>query len=330
MKYYKKLLKLIRVLKEKQTGYVEFSHSRPLYSSEYHLKSDKVKMNKKIGIVIQGPLVKESDFTLETIKIYKKTFSQETHLIVSTWKGEDQETVKKIRATGAIVLENDPPHQPGIKNINFQIVSSGEGIRKAKERGVEYVLKTRTDQRMYAPNVEEFLCTMIDLFPVAEEYAQEKRIVAVSLNTYKYRPYSISDMMLFGTLHDMENYFSLPEDTRLTPNFHNIQSWSQERLCEVYLSTNFLEKVGRKLTFTLEDSWSAYANNFCIVDTQSLDLFWYKYEYWKEYQDLTYKEMKNNQELTFREWVILHRSLNNKAGVPEKIIEGQFGKVITV
>lgn len=328
MVYYKKFLKLIRILKEKKTGCVDFSHSRPLHSEDFNLRSDNVINEKKIGIVMQGPIITDNDFTLETIKIYAKTFSKASTIIISTWLGEDVETVKKLRDLGATIIENEKPKHPGIKNINFQIVSSRNGIQKAKTFGVSHILKTRTDQRMYAPNVEEFLSTIIDTFPLTHPYNQKKRIVVVSLNTYKYRPYSVSDMTLFGTLEDMEVYFSPDEDLRTTPHFNNIKTWSEDRLCEVYLSTTYLEKIGRKLDFTLEDSWHVFAEHFCVIDSQTLDIFWYKYEYWKEYGDLSYTKMKNTQELNFREWLTLYGSLTNKAEIPEKVIEGQFGATL--
>ncbi len=326
---YKKILKLIRIITEKTTGYVSFSHTRPLFEKDYNLYSDETLQHERIGVVIQGPIITHNDFTLETVKIYKKTFGEKTQLLISTWAGEDSLTIKKLRDLGVIVLENEKPKLPGIKNINFQIVSSRNGIQKAKSLGVNYILKTRTDQRMYAPNIPDFLSTLIETFPLTHSYKQEKRIIAISLNTYKYRPYSISDMTLFGTTHDMELYFSPEEDTRTTPHFHNIKSWSEDRLCEVYLSTTYLEKIGRKLTFTLEDSWKVFAEHFCIIDSQMIDIFWYKYEYWKEYHDLTYETMKNDQELNFREWLLLYSALPNKATIPESIIEGQFGTTIS-
>jgi hypothetical protein len=325
MSLVQKVAKVIRISKEKITHRVDFSHTRPLRSDDINVSSDVTRTREKIALILQGPLILRENFTVETVKLYKKTFSESSLIIISTWKGEDPQTIKALTKLGAIVLENKKPEYSGIKHINLQIVSTVNGIKKAKELGATYILKTRTDQRMYAPNIEEFLCSIISLFPVAQGYEQQKRIIGVSLNTFKYRPYSISDMTLFGTLYDMERYFDVAEDKKTAPHFHTIRTWSEERLCEVYLSTNFLEKVGRKLSFTLKDSWEVYRDHFCIIDAQSLDLFWYKYEYWKEYPDRNYKEPKNTQELNFREWLILYSAMDNKKTIPEKVLEQQFG-----
>lgn len=325
MNYYRKFLKVLRIIKEKYTTYFSFEHTRPLYARDYNIISDRLKQPISIAVVIQGPLITKNNFTVETIKLYKKTFSPTTKLIVSTWSDCDQNIITTLRAMGVVVLLNDKPKQSGIGNINLQISSTKSGIQEAKKSGVNYILKTRTDIRMYAPNIESYLYAACTMYPVSKEYSQEKRIVAFSLNTYKYRPYSISDLTLFGTLHDMEKYFNVPEDTRTAPHFKDIGSWSNGRFCEVYLSTHFLENIGRKLSYTLEDSWKVYAEHFCVVDSNSVELFWYKYTYWEEYRDLGYAYMKNNQELHFREWLILYFSLNNKASIPENVLGEVFG-----
>jgi len=72
-----------------------------------------------------------------------------------------------------VVLSKKPDY-PGVSNVNFQIVSSSTGIVKAKELGAEYCLKTRTDQRMYAPNIKEFLINLLKTFPVNKEYKQKR------------------------------------------------------------------------------------------------------------------------------------------------------------
>ena len=329
MSYYAKIKKIIRIAEEKRTNMVVTNHCRPLYAKEYNLVSDTRKKTPKVAIIIQGSLLLKKNFTVETALLYKKTFSPETIIIVSTWEHENKEAVKQLQSIGIIVLLTNKPGIAGISNINLQILSTRMGIEEAKKRGATYILKTRTDVRMYATNIEEYLLSFLKTFPLTHSLIQKERIIAFSLNTYKYRPYSVSDLTLFGHIEDIKMYFDVKEDARTIAKFTNIRSWSQERFCEVYLSTHFLEKVGRKLTYTLSDSWDVYAKHFCIVDASSIDLLWYKYSYWEEYRDLIYSHMKNNQELTFREWFILYSSKENKAIIPETILDEQFGNNIT-
>lgn len=325
-----KFLKIFRTVDEKISDRVISFHTRPLLSSEYRLTSHPRTSPEKIGVVIQGPLLLKKDFTLETVKLYKKTFSSDTIIIVSTWEGEDPVTIQKIQDLGVTVLINQKPKKSGISHINFQIVSSLTGINEAKTHGADYVLKTRTDQRMYATDVEEFLLSTIHTFPSLSQYSQQKRIIAVGLNTYTYRPYSISDMTLFGTTSDMQLYFDAPHDTRDHFSFQglSLRNWSKGKFSEGLLVINFLEKIGRKVTFTLEDSWRVYADHFCIIDTQSLGIFWYKYEYWNEYRATDYSTMKNNQELTYKDWLTLYARFPKKETIPEYIIDSEFAEKI--
>ena len=87
----------------------------------------------KTAIIMQGPLVREDDFTLETVKIYEKLFPG-TVIIVSTWEDSAEEYVKKLsELSNCIVLLNEPPKFSGILNLNMQVVSTLAGIKKAKE-----------------------------------------------------------------------------------------------------------------------------------------------------------------------------------------------------
>ena len=189
-------------------------------------------------------------------------------------------------------------------------------------------MKTRTDLRIYNPNSIEFLVNFINTFPLnSSVYKQKKRIVGANLNTFKYRPYSISDIILFGQVDDMVNYWGVNLDTRkIFSDQEKIGDWSKARLCEVYLSSNYLELIGRKLEWTLQDSWLTYAHRFCIFDQQSLDIYWHKYSRNLEYRRLEYKRIKNSQEITFSEWLNIYMSLDNKKNIPEKILSKKFNE----
>jgi len=82
----------------------------------------------------------------------------------------------------------------------------------------------------------------------------------------------------------------------------SIESFARWRVCEVYLATEFLAKVGRTLNWTLEDSLSVFADNFCVVDCEQLDLFWNKYTQ-REFRWLNYDGSHDFQQLNFREWL---------------------------
>jgi hypothetical protein len=303
---------IIQVIEADQKKFITY-HCRPIRSVEIETRADNVKNTRKLAIVIQGPVLRDNDFTLETTKLYKKHFPRAI-IILSTWEEESPETIKEFGDLGIEVILNEKPDYVGVSNINLQIVSSGSGVSRAHELGAKYAMKTRTDQRMYAPNAGEFLYNITETFPINCP-KQKERIVGMSLNTFKYRLYGLSDMFTYGHIDDMLLYWNPDLDQRVMAMTDGIgdtpRKFSQLRLCEVYLATEFLAKIGREMRWSLKDSWQVFADHFCVVDKEQLDLFWPKYNR-LEYPQQTYTVSRNSkQELTFRDWLNIYFDLNN-------------------
>ena len=49
----------------------------------------------KVGLIIQGQIIKQNNFTYETILMYKKMLeNQNVEIILSTWTDEDENIIK--------------------------------------------------------------------------------------------------------------------------------------------------------------------------------------------------------------------------------------------
>jgi len=322
-------LKLLRDLLEAiESTYGRFLtyHARPWASSGVKTRGDAVRRGPRTALVIQGPVVADRRFTRDSVLIYRRNFPS-ADIILSTWDNTPSGLLEECRDAGAEVLLNRVPASRGIRNINLQIASSANGIARARENGAEYVIKTRTDQRFYAPDVLEFLYHLTEVFPVGQAFRrQRKRIVACALDTFKYRLYGLSDMLQFGHIDDMSLYWSAKPDTReFRPEDEKkhtttLRQYSLWRVCEVYLATEFLRELGRELCWTLADSWAAYADHFCVADSDQLDLFWGKYDR-REHMWLRY-DLEDNlmQELAFRDWLNLYCNREDRE-VPEEILD---------
>ena len=299
---------VLDLLERKENSFITV-HRRPVQTAAIETVSDPSRADEKTAIVLQGPLLLQNHFTLNTIRLYRNHFPG-AKIILSTWEGESGEELKEIGGLGVDIQLSTPPDFAGISNINFQIVSTLSGMELAGKSGREFFLKTRTDQRFYAPSTLEFLQNLISSFPLNDSsYDQRGRIVGLNMNTFKYRMYGISDMFLFGYAHDMMNYWQCPLDQRppvSIPREENIFRHSKLRLCEVYLCSEYLTRIGRKLEWTLEDSFLAYAQHFVVVNSSDLDLFWPKYGR-KEYRWLSYDKITDHQQLDFREWLNLYQ-----------------------
>lgn len=290
---------------------------KPVYYKNYKVRNDIFKNKRNLCVLLQGPIKKEDNYTIETVKLYLETFSG-CPIIVSTWKTEDEEYLKQLEDLGVIVLRNDVPEIKDFCNTNYQIKSTQEGLKKAKELGAEYVIKTRTDQRFYETNLIEYLFNAQKLFPKTSEN-QRERLISLSFNTFKYRLYDVSDMFLFGHIDDVMTYWSCAYEKRHEwPKFSNLKEYSMGGPNEIGVCIQYLEKMGEKLDYTLKNSWEMYAKYFCILDASSVRLHWGKYTdkafRWRNFIG----ENMVLEELTFKEWLSLY--MKNDKEIPENII----------
>jgi hypothetical protein len=298
--------------------------ARPKFSLDANIWSDPRPDLPPFALVMQGPVRREQDFTLETLKLYKRTFP-DARLILSTWKSEDPDYLSKFAKEDVEIVTSSPPANAGVANVNYQLATSHAGLLRAASLGAKYALKCRTDQRLYAINVQAMLMNILRAFPLKKRInGQRERIVGVSLNTFTHRMYGLSDMTVFGQIDDMLLYWGArPSQTSLSSH-DGSATWRQaasDRLCEVYIVTEFLMALGRPLRWTLEDSWHAMADHFCIVDAESLDLYWPKYARFNERRRVKYCERRIDTMMSFMDWLKLYTGQVFETTVPEFILD---------
>lgn len=301
---------LFNAIKARRQNFVTIV-SRPPLSEDFSRQSDQSPNVPPFAVVIQGRSVILDSFTLETVKIYQKSFNNST-IIVSSHEGADSpECLKGLRELGVKVVVIPKPANNGPFNINLQITSAVAGLQEAKRLGFAYAIKTRTDIRLYGVNIPEFLFNLLKQFPIALGTKQQERIISTNIFTLKYRPYSLSDMTVAGRVDDLLLYFDVLLDERSKiqlPPEASMEDFVRERPGEIYLETEFLKKIGKNPTGTLEDSWQAFANYFCVIDQQSLDSYWYKNEVYQclENKFQIYGPEFGRQDLNFRDWFNLY------------------------
>lgn len=283
--------------------------SSPRYSTQPVLRQD------KSAIVIQGPIWTGDDFTANTVRLYRDAMPN-CAIILSTWKDTPHTQLSPLAELGIDIVLSEKPDQPGPFNVNLQITSASAGMKRAKSLGAEWVLKTRTDQRIHHPTFMSGLISLAQLLPPSGQaiQTQKHRIFGVGQGNLKFVPYHLGDQSVFGHVDDMITYWSPPY--REGPLPEGFPSDSQSMflelpigdLCrhatpETYFASRFLESQGRHLEWTIADSWAAFRDHFGIVDQWSTDFYWVKY------QSLTmrdgygsYAKLTNAKELTFLEW----------------------------
>lgn len=288
----------------------------PIKAKNYQLQSDAYTIP-SLCIVIQGPIVKENDFTLETCKIYKKIFNNSETIILSTWDTEDKKYLKNFESIGVKVLLSKAPDFAGRTNLNYQILSTMKGLEEGEKLGCEYAIKTRTDQRFYSTNLSRDLFNLLKIYPPSPNYNMHSRLVALSFNSFKYRYYGISDMFLFGNTQDMLKYWNSPLDTKKYEEYKTIKQkdlW-QQYCSETYIASHFLKNIGVTPEFTLKHTWKIYKDLFIFIDKEILDMYWPKYtnldSRWRLFRPNMLEEMRHS------DWLNLY--LNDDFFIKEDI-----------
>lgn len=239
----------------------------------------------KIAIVLQGPLMLADNFTVESALFYKRCYP-DAFIIVSTWNDADEDALRSLKNKGVEVVVSQLPSAPGHLNINYQVVSTLAGIRKAKEMGADYVCKTRTDQRLYHPNALNYLWNLVKLFPVNNEdfqHDQSERFVSVCMPYGDmFYPYCISDFLYFGFIDDIEKMFLIPQDNREKGKGGKgmtRRNIAQNLIApEIQIIRSYIDSMGGNSECTVEAYWKFMKNHVISINRDEIGLFWPKYE----------------------------------------------------
>lgn len=262
----------------------------PKYSSS--VNDDRLKTNstdKSYGIIIQGQLISKNDFTLETIRIYKKIFPHAT-IIVSTWEGEDRKLLKDIENEGCKIILNAPPSPMGLCHVNYQIVSTQMGLKKAKELGLKFCLKNRSDIRLNYKYSLEYLASLLSVFKVGGSALPLKgRIISLNgIPGQMFFPFWIQDYCYFGYTDDLVDFFDIELDKRNQHNsgirqlgedgMKNGKDFYKHISPEMYIVLTYLRKYANIETLMVKDSWEYIRRYFLTVNFEDLNVLWDKYD----------------------------------------------------
>ncbi len=285
-------------------------HIRPQHAASVGLDPvTPISADETIGIVIQGPLLREADFTLESAALYLRTFPT-AHVVISTWENEDLGQHEVLQSPRLHVVKSAPPKTSGLGTTNFQLVSTRAGIERLEALGCRYVLKTRSDQRVYANNLDHYLIALLHQYPPRSQY-QKHRIVELSMNICRYRPYSMCDMFQFGHISDMKDmwFAELDERHMSTKQFSSRRLTSRDvseaNIGEIYLHRRYLEKIKADSSVSMRVYYRALLDHFIIIDKEQVDLYWHKY-HCGEYslaENPTYSNERQKSRFYHRDWV---------------------------
>lgn len=287
-------------------------HLRPKKAEDFNLEST-CKIDEKIAVIIQGPIQEKFDFLKNTLEIYKKIFKNSI-IIISTWKSEDIERINTLKDENIYILFNNEPEKSQ-SNIDHQIFSTNIALKFAINHNAKYSIKTRADVRLNKSNLETFFISLIKTFPVKTNSLIKSRIVVPSLITFKFRIFSLSDIVMFGETNDLLQYFDLElfRDglKKFDLNEKKLLKNETPVVAEIFLCARFMNKLDNSINWNLENWWDSLKNYFCIIDNSSLDLFWHKYDWNYEYRYIRTYSDKFARAIDFQDWLSLYNNSEN-------------------
>lgn len=227
--------------------------------------------NKRCAVILQGPIIYEENFTLDTVRLYNRLYPG-AGIIVSTWESErDDSKIEEIKKYADIVY-GKMPEEKGVLNVNLQLKSTATGIRAAWEKEYEYVLKTRTDFRLHAPGVLSYLGNMTDNFPAESDGRKRLSVLQPKLDA----PYFVPDFVMFGSPDEMAVFW---DDGEL------FATGMGDMNPEMLLFSRYMKKKGCYVELPLENLGAyarAFYNEFIVTDPVIYKYIWRKYSYENE------------------------------------------------
>ena len=298
-----------------------------IYPKNYHEISDGTLEFSDYAIVIQGQFVVSSNFTWNTVLIYLKIYPNIT-IVISCWE-EDKLQIKDfmLEMKNVHFIFNRKPHFYGLSNINLQIVSSVEGIKKAKALNIKFVAKTRTDQRFFRFNLFHHCKSLMEIYEKNIDQTNNRKLIISSYNTFKYRLYGVSDMFMFGYIDDMMLYWDSELDDRKVLNTKQNMTkkeFAMLRSSEVYLCTNYLKKIDHEINWELDDYWYILSRYFIVLNKEDCQMYWLKYEKYLEDRFMIAGKNTNTLEFGFLDWIQKYNNRLQPSEIDYQFLNSEF------
>jgi hypothetical protein len=281
---------------------------RPKKSDNFNFKTSKRINQKDLGLIIQGPTKGYENFIYETIKIYKKNFNG-AQIVLSIWDDANKLFLKEVKKLNIKIIISSYKKNM-FQGFDHQIQTTTSAISFLKNK-TKYILKTRTDCRIYSPNCFEYLLSLIKTFALKNNVKNQKqRIVFSSLITPKFRVYGATDILVFGTSSDINKYFSKEffyESLKKYKLGKFPKTFKGTLLTgEIMLCAKYLIKKNIKLKWDLDHWCQMLENYFIIADHNEIDLFWKKYSYENEGRFTLNFKNQTRRIITFGDWLNIY------------------------
>jgi len=257
------------------------------------------------GILIQGPISFGHDFTLNTIIYYIKNFPG-AKIVLSTWENKNLNLFNGVE--GLFVINNsldlnDIDKWDMNTNMNFQIVSTFNGLSLLKDLGAKYVIKSRTDMRFYDNQLLKNLTNLSIFFDPGEN----KRIITLDHNCLSNIPFHLDDSFQFGSIDKLIALWSVKR-------IYKVDTKEKELILEnvklkygiqAYLFMNYVKNNVslEQSDFSFSESMNIIVEYFIMIPREIIGTYWIKYQKKENFSKKTSYDNEFNNRIAFSDWL---------------------------
>lgn len=217
-----------------------------------------------VALIVQGPISNPTILN-KVLKLYRINYPT-LKIILSTWKSDENVKYLELDKEVEVVLSN-PPSDPGIQNINYQLISTANGILEAESEGFQFILKTRTDQAILGNyGVERVLYRWSDY-----QIGEHGRLLSTDFNTFMFRPFHLSDQLQFMSMQAAKVFWNkenLYKESR--------DPLDKEMFPERFLLMRYLEALGYHPNLDLKTGLEVFRDLCIVIDNEDVQLAWFK------------------------------------------------------
>ena len=323
--YSKYIVEMILKEYEKKMNTYLTIRTTPKRSEQFYYSELNSRIQDELAIIIQGGLYAKDNFTVETCKVYRKSFKN-AKIIVSTWENEDTEIINELKELGVFVIQSKKPKFTGIGNINLQVKSTYEGLKYAKKIKAKYVLKTRTDQRLQKNNLYEYFISLLEKFPVVKDgvlkLPQTQRIIVLQspVAASMFMPLHVSDFLYFGRIEDVTRIFEIDEEKisetkeerferekklineNSAMEFHHLEA-PEVKLMETYI-LNYQKDLKPEELLSVYNFWNLLKEDLLVVSYNDVGFLWGKDGRYYNENELLHNYDLGDSDLTRKKYVL--------------------------
>lgn len=298
-----------------------------------------------VAIIFQGEIRSCKKYVFQTICLYRKMYPNIT-IVLSIWDYEFDEHIELLCSKYDVhLLANTVPGKSGLGHVNYQLKGTHEAIKfiQKKYNGlIKYVLRTRTDQRIYLDDFLTYLKNSLITYACTDHTGKlSDRIVVVGspINSYIWLPFHLCDFMTFSTINNIEKIYSAEYDLHengiqnvkwftffkniitkyelVLPNHYSSKIEKLNRIsdkiysAEIFLFKNFYNKNIESIhADTLVQQYHSFVKEcLVVVDEKTLLLDWPKYLFYIEQKNVFSKGFGG---LSHTAWLNIYASQKDK------------------